>query len=134
MSERRDESEHLADELAAEIGLHREEAAPAEEMSADERLLMARFAGEVRENAIPVTINVGWEVAWALLATIQLACRNEAFTGPTRNVAEGFGRHLEKQIALGPASAQIAAMGWEKHYDAPIAPNEDDDGSAEARS
>lgn len=120
MSDQRDEAEHINDELAAE------ETAP--ELSADERILLARFEGEVQEHAsTPVQINVSWQVAWGLLATIQLACRNPQFQGAVRNIADGFGRHLEQQIVLGPASAEIAARGWDPGFDLmPVPPNESD--------
>jgi len=105
MTDQRDEQQHIKDEIEADS---------ADELSADDRLLLAAFEREVRESGrIPVQLNVSWEVAWAILCTIQLACRHPEFIGQTRKVAEGFGRYLEQQITIGPVSAQIAARGWD---------------------
>lgn len=112
MSDRRTEREHIADEVSADSPAARE----------DEELLAA-FEAELRGRGArpPVHFQLDWAVGWSLLATVQLACRHEGFVGQAREIAAHFGRELEKQLVLGPASAAIAARGWAG--ETPEAPN-----------
>jgi hypothetical protein len=111
MSDRRGEARHLADEDAAGTAAATGEA---EEVSPNDRLLLAAMEREIREmGGRPLQLTIDWGVAWAVLGAIQLACRHPEFQGQARKVVEGFARYLQENITPGPACREIAEKGWE---------------------
>lgn len=113
MSEHRDAAHHIADEVAAD-------GEPSPQIMADDRLLLAQFKDEVEQGgATAIRFQMDFTTAFAVVCAIQEACRIIGFAGPTREIAEGFARELEKRIALGPATAAIVARGWDTRYSVP---------------
>lgn len=55
--------------------------------------------------------------AWCVMAQIQLALRHPNNTGIARMYAEIVARQLQSAIAITPALAQIAEMGWCPTFD-----------------
>lgn len=114
----RSEAEHVRDELAADVEML---ADPCVGMKDAE--LLAAFEDELRQFCPGILqLNMGWQIAWALLGTIQLACRHPEFAGHTKKVVQDFGHYLETQLKLGSASAEVARRGWQTQFD--VSPNE----------
>ena len=111
MIEPRTSAEHVADELAADPP----------ELDFNERLLLAAFEGEIAQGAAPVRLQVDWPVAWAILARSSWhAGHINSSVSQTRDVVEGFARHLQERLVIGPASAAIAERGWRSEFDVPF--------------
>ncbi len=54
---------------------------------------------------------------WALLSTVQLACRHPLFRGQTRQLVVEIGRVFQAQVAPSGALAEVAEKGWDAAYD-----------------
>ena len=115
MTIQRDETNHIADELAADgvDGPPQQQPGPALlAPPADDQVLLAAFEAEIATGAAPVSLCLDWPVAWALLATIQLACRQPQFPPATLAIAKEIGGKLADRLTLGPATKAIAERGW----------------------
>jgi hypothetical protein len=82
---------------------------------ADEQELYERFSAEflALQDHPGVVLEMTAIQAWAVLSSIQLACRHPEFTGPTRQMAEEIARQIQEGLAKTPALAEVAARGWE---------------------
>lgn len=68
---------------------------------------------------LPVSLELTGGQWFAVLATIQLACRHPNFTGPTRAVVEGLAQAIQGIVSLTPNLARVAAAGWDPAADVP---------------
>jgi hypothetical protein len=68
----------------------------------------------------PIAVQLTPVQAWAIMSTIQLACRHPDYSGPTRRIAEEFARALQQVIATSPTLKDVAKKGWHAEFDEPI--------------
>lgn len=84
----------------------------------DERFLAAlkRMAMDPQ----PVQIELRKTDLWCLLATVQMACRNPNFQGPTRVLVERLARRLAQPLTANDADLRLLfAAGWQETFDVP---------------
>lgn len=71
-------------------------------------------------SATTVTIEMGWDQAWALLCAAQLASRHPGYpTSAVLHIATTSARQIQEKIAVTPALAELAQAGWDQTYDTP---------------
>lgn len=69
------------------------------------------------KGSVTVTAN-SWHL-WAMLCTVQLACRHPRFTGPSRAVAVAQANEMAAAIfGNDEGMKRLWAMGWEESFDA----------------
>jgi hypothetical protein len=65
-----------------------------------------------------VQLTLDGQAALSLLGTLQLALRHPQNIGRTSEAMRGFAQEIQTALAeLGPATKQLAAMGWNPDYD-----------------
>lgn len=80
-----------------------------------------RFLAALERMALdpqPVQINLSKSDLWCLLASVQMACRNKHFKGPTRENIERLARRLGEPLVANDADLRLLfAAGWEESFD-----------------
>jgi hypothetical protein len=86
----------------------------------ESRTLLAGVTNEIRAagDRPVVQLSLDGQAALSLLGTLQLALRHPQNGGRLAEAMRGIAEEIERALGeLGPATQQLAAMGWHPEYD-----------------